>query len=42
MTRAARGETVLGGCSQVGSWDGEVDEELVGRILKRAGEFVGS
>ncbi|PVH72257.1 nucleotide-binding domain-containing protein [Cadophora sp. DSE1049] len=37
MTRAAGGGTVLGGCSQVGSWDGEVDLEIAGRILSRAG-----
>ncbi len=36
MTRAGGGGVVLGGCSGVGSWDGEVDAELTGRILRRA------
>ena len=38
MMRAAGGGTVLGGCSQEGSWDGEVDMELAERIMKRAVE----
>ena len=38
MMRAAGGGTVLGGCAQEGSWDGEVDMDLAGRIMKRAVE----
>ncbi|KAK0115685.1 hypothetical protein ONS95_000047 [Cadophora gregata] len=40
MTCAAGGGTVLGGCSQVGNWDEDVDSELGGRILRRAGGVV--
>ncbi|TVY36662.1 D-amino-acid oxidase [Lachnellula subtilissima] len=36
MARAAGGGTVLGGCTQVGSWAGEVDVEMAGRIMGRA------
>ena len=36
MTRAAGGGTILGGCYQKGRWDGEVDEGLAKRIMKRA------
>ena len=38
MMRAAGGGTVLGGCAQEGSWDGEVDMDLAERIMKRAVE----
>ena len=36
MMRAAGGGTVLGGCAQEGSWDGEVDMDLARRIMKLA------
>ena len=36
MMRAAGGGTVLGGCSQEGSWDGQVDLDLAERIKQRA------
>ncbi|KAJ6001092.1 hypothetical protein N7481_001501 [Penicillium waksmanii] len=36
MTRAAGGGTILGGCYQKGSWDGNVDPTLAIRIMKRA------
>ncbi|KAL2063794.1 hypothetical protein VTL71DRAFT_5599 [Oculimacula yallundae] len=40
MTRAAGGGTVLGGVSQVGSWDGNVDSELAERIWTGRRGFV--
>jgi len=39
MQRAGGGGTVLGGCYQKGSWDARVDEDLAGRIMRRAVEL---
>lgn len=36
MSRAAGGGTILGGCTQKGVWNGEVDSEMTRRIMKRA------
>ena len=36
MMRAAGGGTVLGGCSEEGSWDAKVDLDLAERIKQRA------
>lgn len=35
MTRAAGGGTVLGGCTQKGSWESQFDPNLANRIMKR-------
>jgi D-amino-acid oxidase len=39
MTRASGGGTILGGCYQLGNWNGMPDLDLAARIMKRAVEL---
>ena len=41
MARAGGGGTVLGGCGQVGCWDGDVDMGLAERIMERGKKVLG-